>query len=83
MAITYILFSENLNKYYIGSTRDPMEIRLKKHLSDHDGFTAKAKDWKVVFLENFDSYEKAALKEKIIKGWKSRKMIEKLILGSK
>ena len=83
MAVTYILFSEDLNKYYIGSTRNSIEERLEKHLSDHDGFTAKAKDWKVVFLENFDSYERAALKEKIIKGWKSRKMIEKLILSSK
>jgi putative endonuclease len=47
MAITYILFSENLNKYYIGSTRNSMEERLEKHLTNHDGFTAKAKDWKI------------------------------------
>ena len=59
-----------------------MEERLDKHLSNHDGFTAKAKDWKVVFIEHFDSYEMAAEKEKIIKGWKSRKMIEKLIRNS-
>ena len=83
MAVTYILFSEKLNKYYIGSTRSSIEDRLKKHLSDHDGFTAKAKDWKVVFIELFDTYEKAADKEKTIKGWKSRRMIENLVLSSK
>ncbi len=83
MATTYIIFSEKLDKYYIGSTHNSIKERLEKHLTNHDGFTAKAKDWKVVFLEIFDSYEEAALKEKTIKGWKSRKMIEKLILSSK
>ena len=56
-----------------------MEDRLTKHLTDHDGFTAKAKDWSVVYTESFDNYEQAALKEKTIKCWKSRKMIQKLI----
>jgi len=79
MAFTYILFSADLNKFYIGSTRDSMQERLEKHLSNHDGFTANAKDWKVVFLEQFDSYETAAAREKTIKKWKSRRMIEKLI----
>ena len=79
MAFTYILYSYTLNKYYIGSTHNTMEERLEKHLTNHDGFTAKAKDWKVVYTEHFDAYEKAAEKEKSIKGWKSRKMIEKLI----
>jgi putative endonuclease len=83
MAVTYILFSAELNKYYIGSTRNSMEERFEKHLTNHDGFTAKAKDWKVVFIEHFDTYEKAADKEKTIKGWKSRRMIEKLVLSSK
>jgi len=48
-------------------------------LSNHDGFTAKAKNWKVVFTESFECYDLAAQKEKTIKGWKSRKMIQKLI----
>ena len=48
-----------------------MEDRLTKHLTDHDGFTAKAKDWSVVYTESFDNYEQAALKEKTIKCWKS------------
>ena len=79
MAITYILYSENLDKYYIGSTRNSIEERVEKHLSNHDGFTGKAKDWKVVFTESFENYDDASQKEKTIKGWKSKKMILKLI----
>ncbi|MCX6221693.1 MAG: GIY-YIG nuclease family protein, partial [Bacteroidia bacterium] len=55
------------------------EERLEKHLSNHDGYTAKAKDWSVVYTESFDNYEQAALKEKTIKGWKNKKMIQRLI----
>ena len=79
MNTTYILYSEILDRYYIGSTRNPMEERLAKHLSNHDGFTAKAKDWQIVFTEHFEQYEQAMVKEKLIKSWKSRKMIEKLL----
>lgn len=57
-----------------------MEERLAKHLSNHDGFTAKAKDWQIVFNEHFEQYEQALEKEKLIKSWKSRRKIEKLIL---
>ena len=79
MNTTYILYSEKLDRYYIGSTRGLFSERLDRHLSNHDGYTAKAKDWKVVFTELFDHYEQALQKEKMIKGWKSRKMIERLI----
>ncbi|RLD36252.1 MAG: hypothetical protein DRI74_09440 [Bacteroidetes bacterium] len=34
----YILHSQKLNKYYIGSTQN-LEERLRKHNSNHKGFT--------------------------------------------
>jgi putative endonuclease len=40
----YILYSKELNQYYIGHTSESLEERLRKHLSNHTGFTAKAKD---------------------------------------
>jgi putative endonuclease len=79
MAFLYILHSITTDKYYIGSTRDSIEHRLEKHLSNHKGFTAKAKDWKIVHLEYFQLFEDAYLRERTIKAWKSKKMIEKLI----
>ena len=44
MATTYILYSNEIDKYYIGSTNSDLKERLKKHLSNHKGFTAKTKD---------------------------------------
>ncbi|RQP13928.1 MAG: GIY-YIG nuclease family protein [Chryseobacterium sp.] len=52
MYFVYILYSETLDKYYIGSTAN-VEKRLEKHLQKHSGFTARAKDWKVAFSEEF------------------------------
>ena len=78
MYFTYILFSKSLNKYYIGSTSDIQE-RIRKHNSNHKGFTGKTNDWELVYTEKFDSIQKARFREKQIKNWKSRIMIEKLI----
>ncbi|MDE0537033.1 GIY-YIG nuclease family protein [Tenacibaculum sp. L6] len=74
----YILYSKTLDKYYIGSTND-VENRLRKHLSNHKGYTSKAKDWIVVYQEVCGSKELAIKREFTIKKWKSRKMIEVLI----
>ncbi|MCE1200464.1 MAG: GIY-YIG nuclease family protein [Marinilabiliales bacterium] len=79
MPATYILFSEKLNKFYIGATHAEPAERLKKHLTDHDGFTAKAKDWRIVFSHEFSNYSDALALEKKIKSWKSRKRIESFI----
>jgi putative endonuclease len=59
-----------------------MEFRMKKHLSDHKGFTAKAKDWVIVHQELFQTGIEAYRRETEIKNWKSRLKIEKLIKSS-
>ncbi|MDA3892755.1 MAG: GIY-YIG nuclease family protein [Salinivirgaceae bacterium] len=82
MATFYILYSEEIDKFYIGFTDGDVNERLQKHLSKHKGFTSKAKDWNIVFTEFFETKEKAYSRERQIKGWKSRKMIERLVKGS-
>ncbi|MAY22337.1 MAG: excinuclease ABC subunit C [Flavobacteriaceae bacterium] len=76
----YILFSKALNKYYIGATSD-VSRRLEEHLWSHKGFTSKAKDWVLVYKERFEKKEEAYARERQIKKWKSRAMIEKLVSG--
>jgi len=75
----YILFSETKNRYYIGYTSDTLEERLRKHNSDHKGFTGGMGDWEVKYSERYATKVEAMKREKEIKNWKSRKLIEKLI----
>jgi len=79
MFYTYILFSVSLNKYYIGHTGDDLVERLRKHNSDHKGFTGGIGDWEIKYFETFALKEEAYKREREIKKWKSRKLIEKLI----
>ncbi len=78
MYYTYILFSKIKNKYYVGSTSN-MEERIRKHNSNHKGFTGKTNDWELVYTEEFNAITDALSREKQIKKWKSRILIEKLI----
>ena len=77
--LVYILFSDSLNKYYIGFTRDDVQERLRKHNSNHKGFTGGLGDWEIKYTEEYKTKEEAMKREKQIKNWKSRKLIEKLI----
>ena len=74
----YILYSKSLDRYYIGHCQNLQE-RLDRHLTNHKGFTAKAKDWIVVYTEDFDQKTEAYARERQVKGWKSRQAIEELI----
>jgi putative endonuclease len=79
----YILNSQLLNKFYIGHTGDLIEDRLRRHLTHHDGFTSKAKDWQLVSHETFENKKSAAMREREIKSWKSSIRIKALIANSK
>ncbi len=74
----YILYSKQLNSYYIGHT-DNLEERLRRHLSNHTGYTSRAKDWEIAYTEEYGSKSEAYARERELKSWKSKKRIEKLI----
>ena len=78
----YILFSKTLNKFYVGHTSEELDERLRKHLSGHSGFTAKAKDWKIVYSEKFTDKSTSYKRELKIKSWKSNVKIIELIKSS-
>ena len=79
MSFFYILYSKILDQYYVGHTSEALEERLRKHLSNHSGFTGRAKDWIVVYYEEFENRSLACRRELEVKKWKSRIRIEKLI----
>jgi putative endonuclease len=66
-AIVYILYSCESDKYYVGCTTDSISERLRRHLSNHKGFTSRAKDWLLVYSEVFDTKTEALKKRKRIK----------------
>ena len=80
---TYILFSASLDKFYIGSTGDSLIERIRKHNTNHGGFTARANDWELLYSEEFLDKTLALKREKEIKSWKSRKRIQCLIQSAK
>jgi putative endonuclease len=74
----YVLYSLSRNRYYVGYTASLVE-RIKKHNSNYKGFTGNTGDWVIVYHEIFNTKEEAYARERLIKKWKNRKFIEKLI----
>jgi putative endonuclease len=81
MYCVYILFSKALDSFYIGSTSN-LEVRLRKHFSNHRGFTGKSKDWEIVYKEEFSDQAVALKRERQIKCWKNGNRIRQLIARS-
>jgi putative endonuclease len=77
----YILYSEKLDKYYIGSTGD-LADRLKKHNRSRSGYTSMGKPWILVYNESFSNKADALKREKQLKAWKNRERIVSLINSS-
>ncbi len=76
----YILFSASRNAFYVGHTCDDLSERLRKHNSNHKGFTGVNVDWKVVYFESFPDKSTAYKREREVKSWKSRKKLMELIV---
>ena len=88
--VVYIIYSEKLNRFYIGTT-DDFPTRLSQHNSGHfsDSFSVKGIPWTSFLVIEKLTSEQAFKIEKHIKSMKSSvyirnlkvypKMIEKLI----
>jgi putative endonuclease len=76
----YILYSDSIDRYYVGYTSDIQE-RIKLHNNGHFGgksFTHKATDWSLFLLIPCKSIQQAIFIESKIKRMKSRRFIENL-----
>ena len=81
-ATFYILWSVKADKFYIGHTTDAIEERIRRHNSNHKGFTGHFRDWKLVYSESYFDKRLAYKRELEVKGWKSKKRIQQLTSGS-
>ena len=78
MTFVYILYSEKINKYYVGACLD-LQRRFYEHNIGHSKFTATGIPWKLMYKEEFIDLPAAKKRESQIKKMKSRKYIEGLI----
>ena len=75
---TYILRSEKDNSYYIGSTGS-IEQRIKAHNSGNVISTKHKRPWVLIHKEEYLTLKEAVQRERQIKSWKRRRVIEGLI----
>ncbi len=82
MPYAYIIYSEKLNKYYVGACID-LDRRLYEHNIGHSTFTRRGVPWKLKHKEFYETLQEAKKREGYIKRMKSRKYIEGLIKENK
>ena len=78
MHYVYIIYSQKVDKYYIGSTSD-IPGRIRRHNQSNKGFTSIGKPWSLVYQEEFETKTEAIQRESELKKWKNRTRIESLI----
>jgi len=71
----YILYSSDIERYYVGYTSMALSERVRRHNTNHKGFTGRANDWVIVWSQ--DKLEKlgALALEKRIKGRGSKRFL--------
>ncbi|HLN96344.1 MAG TPA: GIY-YIG nuclease family protein [Flavobacterium sp.] len=78
MHTVYILFSEKLNRFYIGATSDfDTRWNYHQHAENHK-FTHKASDWTLFLSIDCATKTQAFAVEKHIKAMKSKTYIQNL-----
>ena len=79
MFTVYILYSQILDRYYVGETLD-MEERIQQHNTGYysDSYTKQSSDWCLYFKLECESRTQARKIESHIKKMKSRKYIQNL-----
>ena len=78
----YILQSEQSGRYYVGQTQD-VEERLAYHNANYSKALKNRGPWRLVHREAFLTRVEAVRRERQIKAWKDRKMVERLVSASR
>ena len=80
MFYTYILYSANYDRFYVGQCED-VTVRLQRHNDKGVPSTRPYVPWQLVYYEEYSSRAEASNRELEIKKKKSRKYIEFLVNG--
>jgi putative endonuclease len=74
----YILYSDTLNKFYIGSTNN-LQRRLHEHNIGKSTYTKKGKPWRLILSEQYDTRNDAWKREMVIKSYKGGIQFKQLL----
>ena len=78
MYTVYIIYSDKIDKYYIGFSSDVSD-RIKKYNRKSKGFSSLGRPWVILYTESFENKRDAMVREKQLKNWKNRDRLEALI----
>jgi putative endonuclease len=78
MYFVYVLFSEKLNKRYIGSSQDA-EKRFREHNLGKSKFTNSGIPWKLIYKESFSTNLEARKRELFLKSGVGRKFLDQIL----
>ena len=82
MFFVYILQSESSGRYYIGQTKTLRE-RVTYHNANYSRALKNRGPWKLVHFEGYETRSEAMRRERQIKSWKDRLLIERLVSASR
>ena len=80
MYYVYILHSKQFDRYYVGQCED-LEARVDRHNGKAVPSTKPYVPWELVYFESFGIRSEAVQREREIKGKKSRRYIEYLVIS--
>ena len=78
----YILQSQATNRYYVGQTID-IEERVAHHNANYSKSLKNRGPWILVYQEQHPTRSAAVPRERQLKAWKDRSMIERLAGASR
>jgi putative endonuclease len=75
MFFVYVLYSERLNKRYVGSSKD-IVYRLNEHNKGKSKFTKTGIPWKLIYNESYPTLSEARKREVFLKSGVGRKFLD-------
>ena len=76
----YVIYNLQVDKFYIGQTKD-LPTRLMLHNSkEFKGYTAKfVGKWDVIYIEEKDTRQEVLVREKQLKSYRGREFVKNII----
>jgi putative endonuclease len=78
----YILQSQSTSRFYVGQAQD-LDERVAYHNANYSKSLKNRGPWQLVYREEYATRGEAVRRERQIKSWKDRAMIQRLVSASR